>query len=331
MLKQTLIRVFLLSAFRFLQKQYRLTLTRANYNHKPKGGKTMPIQKKPEWLKIKASATKTREVTEMLRSLNLHSVCEEANCPNRMECFEKKTATFMILGKHCTRNCTFCNVDKQKPGQVDENEPLNVAEAIKKMGMKHVVITSVTRDDLPDGGAGHFAKVIKEIRNLNQGITVEVLIPDFQGNEEALKKVIDEKPEILNHNIETIPRLYPEVRPNAVYERSLELLQKAKKIDPKTITKSGIMVGLGETFDEVIQTFKDLRAVDCDLLTVGQYLAPSKQHHEVVEYIHPDTFAAYKAQALELGFKYVASDPFVRSSYNAFEAMDSLEGGKQNP
>ena len=283
---------------------------------------------KPEWLKIKANATKTREVTEMLRSLNLHSVCEEANCPNRMECFEKKTATFMILGKHCTRNCTFCNVDKQKPGQVDENEPLNIAEAIKKMGMKHVVITSVTRDDLPDGGAGHFAKVIREIGNLNQGITVEVLIPDFQGDEEALKKVIDEKPDILNHNIETIPRLYPEVRPKAVYERSLELLQKAKQIDPKTITKSGIMVGLGETFDEVIQTFKDLRAVGCDLLTVGQYLAPSKQHHEVVEYIHPDTFAAYKAQALELGFKYVASDPFVRSSYNAFEAMNSLGEGK---
>ena len=279
---------------------------------------------KPEWLKIKVNATKTKKMTEMLRSLDLHSVCEEGNCPNRMECFEKKTATFMILGKNCTRNCTFCNVDKQGTGEVDEEEPKNIAEAVKKTGMKHVVVTSVTRDDLLDGGANHFAKVIREIRKLNKGVTVEVLIPDFQGNETALETVVMEKPEILNHNIETIPRLYSEVRPKAEYNRSLELLGRTKKLDSTIITKSGIMVGLGETFHEVVESLYDLRNVGCDVLTIGQYLAPSKKHHKVVEYIHPDIFAKYKTIALELGFKYVASNPFVRSSYNAYEALEKI-------
>ena len=284
----------------------------------------MTTVKKPDWLKIKVNVKKSQEVTEMLRELKLTTVCEEANCPNKVECFTKKTATFMILGSNCTRNCTFCNVEKHQTTPVDEKEPDHIAHAINKMGMKHVVITSVTRDDLADGGSNHFAKDIHTIKEKTDGVTVEVLIPDFQGDRKALLNVIKESPQIINHNIETVPRLYPTVRPMAIYRRSLELLQNVKKEDPKIITKSGIMLGLGETHDEVVEVFKDLREVDCDVLTIGQYLAPSKEHHEVVEYVHPDVFAAYKEEAMRMGFRYVASDPFVRSSYNAFEAMESL-------
>jgi len=280
--------------------------------------------KKPDWLKIKVNIGKSQEVTEILRSLSLNTVCEEADCPNKVECFTKKTATFMILGRNCTRNCTFCNVEKNTPTEVDHEEPMNIALAIKEMGMKHIVITAVTRDDLADGGSGHFVKVIDAIREHNEGVTVEVLIPDFEGHEEDLLKVIHGKPEIINHNVETVPRLYSEVRPMAIYSRSLELLKRVKKHDKQIITKSGIMLGLGEKYEEVISAFQDLRDVGCDVLTIGQYLAPSKKHHEVIEYIHPDLFDEYKEKALELGFKYVASAPFVRSSYNAFEAMDIL-------
>jgi lipoyl synthase len=280
-------------------------------------------QQKPDWLRVRVKADQnTTEVIELLSKLSLHTVCEEANCPNLMECFGRKTATFMILGKVCTRNCTFCNVVKGKTEEVDFDEPLNVAKAVNELKLKHVVITSVTRDDLPDGGAGHFARVIEEIKALDHKVVVEVLIPDFKGNTDFLRKVINAKPEIINHNIETVPRLYPEVRPMAVYKRSLELLRNVKSFDGSIYTKSGIMLGLGEKEEEVIKVFSDLREYGCDLLTIGQYLSPSKNHHPVVEYIHPDIFEKYKNIALEMGFKYVASAPLVRSSYMADKALE---------
>lgn len=280
------------------------------------------MERKPGWLKIKVQDNSDkRQVEEMLGRLGLNTVCEEANCPNRMECFSRRTATFMILGRRCTRNCTFCNVEKNTPDPVDGQEPMHVAQAVTELGLRHVVITSVTRDDLHDGGAGHFAEVIRRIRKADGMVTIEVLIPDFKGNLEALKTVIDADPDIINHNVETVPRLYPEVRPMAVYARSLELLGRVKSINNKIYTKSGIMLGLGETRDEVLKVFDDLRSEDCDFLTIGQYLAPSKHHHPVVEYIHPDIFEKYKEKAQEAGFRYVASGPFVRSSYHAEQAL----------
>ncbi len=277
---------------------------------------------KPEWLKIKARNTpEAARVRKMLKGLSLHSVCEEAACPNQMECFGKKTATFMILGRHCTRNCTFCNVRKGGANPVDPEEPSHVAEAVRELGLHHVVITSVTRDDLPDGGADHFARTIREVRALNPSTAVEVLIPDFRGDVRALKLVTDARPEVLNHNVETIPRLYPTVRPMAQYHRSLCLLRNAKNLYPDQITKSGIMVGLGETEQEVAEVMRDLREAGCDILTVGQYLAPSRQHHPVVEYVRPEVFDRYREIAGELGFRYVASAPLVRSSYHAEEAL----------
>lgn len=281
------------------------------------------FQPKPEWLRIKVkNSAKKAEVEKLINSLSLHTVCEEANCPNMLECFGRRTATFMILGKVCTRNCTFCNVNKGHAETVDPEEPVHVAQAVKELNLRHAVITSVTRDDLPDGGAGQFARVISEIRKLDDQVAVEVLIPDFKGECELICKVAAEQPEIINHNIETVPRLYPEVRPKAVYQRSLEVLRMVKSFDPGIYTKSGIMVGLGERKDEVTEVFKDLRAVDCDFLTIGQYLAPSVKHHPVVEYIHPDVFDKYKKTALELGFRHVASGPFVRSSYLADKALE---------
>lgn len=284
-------------------------------------------QRKPEWLKIKVQSGANKEQVEaLLKSLSLHTVCEEANCPNLMECFCRKTATFMILGRICSRNCTFCNVEKAIPQPVDPDEPAHVARAVYELNLRHVVVTSVTRDDLPDGGAGHFAEVIEEIKKSASGVTVEVLIPDFQGSVEALSKVVAAGPDIINHNIETIPRLYPEVRPLAVYRHSLELLENVKKINPQMLTKSGIMVGLGETEPEVIGVFEDLREVACDFLTVGQYLAPSKKHHPVVSYVHPEVFNQYKKTALSMGFKQVASGPLVRSSYQAEQLLGKYEG-----
>jgi lipoic acid synthetase len=233
----------------------------------------------------------------------------------------------MILGRYCTRNCTFCNVEKNHPEPVNTEEPENIAKAAAEMKLKHVVITSVTRDDLPDGGAGHFAKVIDELKKLNDNITIEVLIPDFKGDEQALFKVIKAKPHIINHNVETVPSLYHEVRPLAVYERSLKLLSNVKKYDNNIYTKSGIMLGLGEKKEQVAEVLKDLRNADCDLLTIGQYLAPSGKHHPVIEYIHPDTFEEYKKMGYDLGFKFVASAPLVRSSYHAAEAFNDLLHG----
>lgn len=285
------------------------------------GGYRM-YQAKPEWLKIKSYSNQSRlEIEELLSKLSLHTVCEEANCPNMIECFCSKTATFMILGRVCTRNCTFCNVLKGATEIVDSEEPNNVAKATQQLGLKHAVITSVTRDDLEDGGAGHFALVIEAIKKLDNKVIIEVLTPDFQGNLDALKKVVNAKPDILNHNIETVPRLYPEVRPMAIYERSLKFLNTSKILDNTILTKSGIMVGLGEEKNEIIATMKDLRKNHCDLLTIGQYLPPSKQHHPVIEYIHPDVFEEYRLAALEMGFKHVASGPLVRSSYQAHKAF----------
>ncbi|WP_042682811.1 lipoyl synthase [Anaerosalibacter massiliensis] len=282
--------------------------------------------RKPEWLNIKLRGNREiNNVNNLVKGLSLNTVCEEANCPNLMECFSKRTATFMILGSNCTRNCTFCNVTTGKPEVVDLEEPLKVANAVKELGLKYVVITSVTRDDLPDGGAEHFAKVIESIKELNESIIVEVLIPDFEGDKTALSKVVESKPEVINHNVETIPKLYSSVRPMAIYERSLKLLENVKSMDKNILTKSGIMVGLGEKEEEVIDLFKDLRKVDCDILTIGQYLAPSKKHHPVVEYIHPDIFENYKDKALKMGFKFVASGPLVRSSYYADRVIDLIK------
>jgi len=282
----------------------------------------LELKRKPEWLRIDLNKGRSLDyVKDILQRFSLNTVCEEANCPNRMECFSKKTATFMILGSQCTRDCTFCNVSHGAPQPVDPEEPENVAKAAVELGLKHVVITSVTRDDLPDGGAKHFSEVIRAIKALDDSIVVEVLIPDFGGSMVALETVVDAGPDILNHNIETVPRLYNEVRPSALYHRSLELLERVKSLDSGMYTKSGIMVGLGETEDEIIQVFKHLRSMGCDFLTVGQYLAPSAKHHPVVEYVTPETFAMYKEKALSLGFSFVASAPLVRSSYNAAEML----------
>ena len=279
--------------------------------------------RKPDWLKIKISSNaQLHDVAEMLRKLNLHTVCEEANCPNLMECFSKKTATFMILGRECTRNCTFCTVSKNAPMTVDPQEPFHVAEAVKQLGLKHVVITSVTRDDLPDGGAGHFAKVIETVKEASPNTAIEVLIPDFQGDRDALHQVVQARPKVINHNIETIKRLYPEVRPMANYNRTLELIKRVKEMDSNIYSKSGFMVGLGETQEEVFDLLLDLRKYGCDIVTIGQYLAPSKKHHPVIEYITPEIFALYKKRAEEMGFQYVASSPLVRSSYHAGEAFE---------
>ena len=281
--------------------------------------------RKPEWLRTRMnSGEESMRVTRMLRSLSLHTVCEEAKCPNRGECFGRRTATFMILGNRCTRNCTFCTVTKEPPCAVDPLEPRHVAEAVRKLALMHVVITSVTRDDLPDGGAGQFADVIRAVRTeypAGAAPVIEVLIPDFRGSESALSAVVGAAPDIVNHNVETVPRLYPEARPMAVYERSLELLARVKRTAPGIYTKSGIMVGLGETHAEVLGTLRDLRAAGCDMVTIGQYLAPSRAHHPVAAYVTPEEFDRYRREAEDMGFLLAVSGPLVRSSYRAGEAF----------
>lgn len=280
------------------------------------------MRQKPEWLKIQMiDPAKRARMAGLLKQLNLHTVCEEANCPNRMECFGRGTATFMILGSVCTRNCAFCAVTKGTPQPADPGEPESVAQAVKNLGLHHAVITTVTRDDLPDGGAGVFAEVIRRIRAASPQTTVEVLISDLRGDWDALKIIADVGPEILGHNVETIPRLYPEVRPKAVYSRSLELLKRAKELSPGTLTKSGVMVGLGETHDEILEVFEDLREAGCDILTVGQYLPPSTRHHPVAAYVTPEEFSRYEEEGYRIGFRFVASGPLVRSSYHAEEAL----------
>ncbi|HWQ77826.1 MAG TPA: lipoyl synthase [Anaerovoracaceae bacterium] len=280
---------------------------------------------RPDWLKIKYAGSgqsgRFEEIAEMIKSLQLHTVCEEANCPNALECFSKQTATFMILGNVCSRNCRFCNVTGGKPLPVDPQEPANVAEAARKLGLKYVVVTSVTRDDLPDGGASQFAKVIHALKEISDDIAVEVLTPDFQGDIDALSAVVNAKPKVINHNVETIERLYPLVRPEANYKRSLEFISRVKKLDPDIFSKSGFMVGLGETKDEVEKLLRDLCEHGCDIVTIGQYLQPTAQHYPVQEYVHPDVFRMYKEMGLEMGFRFIASAPFVRSSYQAGEAF----------
>lgn len=287
--------------------------------------KDKPLRK-PEWLKKKLPSKGSMDsMQNMVRHLRLHTVCEEANCPNVGECFGNKTATFMILGETCTRGCRFCAVGKGQALPPDPQEPQHLAEAVKELGLKHAVITSVTRDDLPDGGAAHFAKTIEVVGKLNPNTTIEVLIPDFQGDEEALKTVLQAKPDILNHNIETVPSLYEKVRPGADFERSLLLLKRVKEHGSDIFSKTGIMVGLGETAPEMTQVMKRLVDIKCDIFTIGQYLQPSGEHLPVEEYVTPEQFEAYGQEGLSLGLAYVESGPFIRSSYNAARALDAVK------
>ena len=263
------------------------------------------------------------KVKSILDSTELHTVCEEARCPNLGECFSKGTATILILGRICTRNCGFCAVEHGVSPPPEEEEPEKVAQAVKKMGLHYVVITSVTRDDLPDGGASHFAKTIQAVRALDREIKIEVLIPDFKGDLSSLLTVLKESPDVLNHNIETIPRLYQQVRPQADYRRSLSLLKGAKERDPQTLTKSGFMLGLGETEEEIFSLLRDLSEARCDFLTIGQYLQPRPDRLSVVRYIPPEEFEEYKKIGEEMGFKSVASGPFVRSSFHAAQMFSN--------
>jgi len=277
---------------------------------------------KPEWLRVRYAENPNQEaVEEILRRLHLNTVCREANCPNYYECFSRKTATFMIMGANCTRNCRFCNVRHDLPQPLDPSEPKHVAEAVKGLGLRYVVVTSVTRDDLPDSGAEHFAKVIRAIKEETPETMVEVLIPDLKGSILALKTITDAAPTVIGHNMETVKSLYAAVRPEAEYQRSLDLIKQIKELNPAIYSKSGIMVGLGETEEEVHALFGDLRSVNCDFLTIGQYLAPSKAHFPVQAYIEPAQFEEYGRVALEKGFTFVASAPLVRSSYNAQAAL----------
>ncbi len=287
---------------------------------------------RPSWLKVRIRADNSFErVNRMINDLSLHTVCQEARCPNIFECWGEGTATFMILGDICTRHCGFCAVGKGKPVALDPEEPRHVGEAVSRLGVRHAVVTSVNRDELPDGGSRHFAETIHWIRRLNPGCRVEVLIPDFCGNEEALDTVLAARPDVLNHNTETIPRLYKRVRPDAKYAQSLELLSRAnrRKSEYPMLTKSGLMAGLGETVDELIETFSDLRDTGCDILTVGQYLAPTPKHIPIEKYYTPEEFEHLKREALRLGFRYVEAGPLVRSSYHAGRHTDGAETGRE--
>jgi lipoic acid synthetase len=287
------------------------------------------LNERPEWLKVKYSYdTNIDQVEKLLDDNSINTVCREANCPNFMDCFSRNTATFMILGKNCTRNCRFCNVTSSRPEDIDINEPQKIADAVLTLGLKYVVITSVTRDDLDDGGAEHFANVVRAIKNLKKDITVELLIPDLQGDVDALKTIIDSKPDVLGHNLETAKRLYSQVRPEAMYERSLAVLRNAKKIDKNIVTKSGIMLGLGELVSEVIKVMNDLSKNGCDIMTIGQYLSPSEKHYPVKEYIRPEMFEEYAEYGKILGFRNIFSGPLVRSSFHADEVFS--EGNEEH-
>ena len=274
--------------------------------------------RKPPWLKVKAPGSPNYlRLKRLVQDQRLHTICEEAHCPNIGECWEQLTATFLILGDICTRNCGFCAVTHGKPTELDLAEPDRVAEAIQRLGLEHAVITSVNRDDQADGGSAIFAAVIRRIRALSPGCGVEVLIPDFRGNEAALRTVVEAAPDILNHNMETVSRLYREVRPGSRYEQSLELFAKARRMAPELVTKSGIILGFGEEREELLQTMVDLRKVECDILTLGQYLRPSQQHLPIIRYYTPEEFRELKAIGEGMGFKHVEAGPLVRSSYHA--------------
>ena len=284
-------------------------------------------QPKPEWLRIKlGDPTNQNNVLQLIEGLNLHTVCQEARCPNIFECWSDRTATFMLGGDICTRHCGFCAVGKGKPGDLDSEEPHHVAEAVKHLNLAHAVITSVNRDDLPDGGAAHWAETIREVRAMNPDCKIEVLIPDFNGDEAALNTVLNANPDVLNHNTETIARLYRRVRPDAVYEQSMTLLRRAARRrdveDRGMLTKSGIMVGLGETFDEVVDLMRDLRAVSCDIMTIGQYLQPHARRLPVERYVTPEEFARWREIGMAMGFHHVESSPLTRSSYHAREQAE---------
>ena len=282
-----------------------------------------PRTRLPRWLKARAPGSPNYlEIKRLTSDLQLHTVCESAHCPNIGECWGNRTATFMIMGDTCTRSCGFCAIKTGRPGALDEDEPGRVATALARLGLRHAVITSVNRDELKDGGAHIFARTLEELHRHCPETAVEVLIPDFQGNWDALKVVLDAGPDILNHNIETVPRLYPKMRPQARYHRSLELLERARALSPVP-TKSGMMLGAGETRDEIERTIRDLAAADCHILTLGQYLSPSANHVSVARYVPPDEFAAWRRLALDSGFRYVESSPLVRSSYHAEQQTDN--------
>ncbi|WP_261306298.1 lipoyl synthase [Paenibacillus andongensis] len=285
---------------------------------------TKPLERKPDWLKINLKTDENfKEIKSMMRSKTLHTVCEEAKCPNIHECWANRTATFMILGDICTRACRFCAVKTGLPTELDLEEPERVADAALQMGLRHCVVTSVARDDLADGGAMIFAETIKAIRRKLPMCTVEVLIPDFLGREESLATVLEAKPDILNHNMETVERMSDRVRSKAKYRRSLELLERSKRIAPNIPTKSSVMIGVGEEWDELLQTMEDLRAVGCDIMTIGQYLQPSTTHLAVAKYYTPEQFAMLKEEGMKRGFKHVESGPLVRSSYHAHEQVQA--------
>jgi lipoic acid synthetase len=285
-----------------------------------------PRPPKPEWLKVRAPGSPNySRLKGLMRELNLHTVCEEAQCPNIGECWHHGTATFMILGEVCTRACAYCAVSHGRPAPADPEEAVRVGKAIETLGLNYVVITSVDRDDLKDGGASIFADTIRATRTRRPECRIEVLIPDFQGREEPLRTVLDARPDIMNHNVETVPRLYRMARSGGRYPRTLELLDRSRTYAPEIPTKTGLMVGLGEEHDELVSTFKDLRDVGCQILTIGQYLRPSSEHAPMTRYYHPDEFRELKRIALELGFVHVESGPLVRSSYHAHETADAWQ------
>ena len=289
-----------------------------------------PIQRKPEWIRVKAPVSREYQATaRIMRDNKLNTVCEEAACPNIGECWAKRHATMMIMGEVCTRACAFCNVATGKPAPLDPMEPLNVALAVAQLGLEHVVVTSVDRDDLDDGGAAHFAQVIGEIRKESPATTIEILTPDFKGREGAIEVVALARPDVFNHNLETVPRLYPTIRPGARYFTSLELLHRVKRIDPSLFTKSGLMVGLGETREEVGQVMDDLRAADVDFLTIGQYLQPTRKHAPVDRFVTPEEFEGYANMARGKGFLLVASTPLTRSSYHAGDDFTRLRAARE--
>jgi lipoic acid synthetase len=290
---------------------------------------TNGLKRKPAWIRVKAPVSKEyQETAALMRSYKLNTVCEEAACPNIGECWAKKHATIMILGEVCTRACTFCNIKTGRPDQLDPHEPERVGEAVGKMGLSHIVITSVDRDDLDDGGATHFAQTIQAIRATSPNTTIEILTPDFLRKDGAIEIVVAARPDVYNHNLETVPRLYSEVRPGARYFHSLRLLDQVKKIDPNMFTKSGIMVGLGETKTEVYQVMDDLRAANVDFITIGQYLQPTPRHHPLIDFITPEEFDDYATMARGKGFLVVAASPLTRSSYHAGDDFAKLKAAR---
>jgi lipoic acid synthetase len=292
------------------------------------GGTARP-RRRPPWIKVRAPTGEAyRDLKRLMRARSLHTVCEEARCPNVGECWAHRTATFLILGDTCTRNCRFCNVATGRPAPPDPDEPLRVARAVQAMGLRHAVITSVDRDDLPDGGASAFAAVIHHIRQMQPGCTVEVLIPDFRGRVEPLQVVMDARPDILNHNVETVERLFRAVQPQCRHAWSLDVLRNAKVLWPQAVTKSGLMVGLGETVDEVLDVMRSLRELDVDILTIGQYLQPTRAHAPIARYYTPDEFEMFRRRGEEMGFRWVESAPLARSSYHAEAQVDFLSRDK---